>query len=98
MASDIDSTSDDEGDLQLSWSGRWTLGHRILAVNALTIAAFVFAIMYLDAFRDRLVNERERQAQEETAILAAAIPALTPAERERLLTEAGEASRARYRL
>ena len=37
MASDTNSTtSEDEADLALSWSGRWTLGHRILAVNILT--------------------------------------------------------------
>ena len=38
MASDTASTSSDEADLALSWSGRWTLGYRILALNLLTVA------------------------------------------------------------
>ena len=37
MASDTASTSSDESDLALSWSGRWSLSHRILAVNLFTI-------------------------------------------------------------
>src|SRR3954449_10675708 len=66
MASDTDSTPTDEeaeADLALSWSGRWTLGHRILAVNVLTIALFMLTIVYLDAYRDRIVRERERQTR-----------------------------------
>ena len=39
MASDTDLTKNEEADLALSWSGRWTLAHRILAVNMLTLAA-----------------------------------------------------------
>ena len=37
MASVIASEKNDESDLALSWSGRWTLTHRILAVNILTL-------------------------------------------------------------
>ena len=37
MASDTDSGRNDESDLALTWSGRWTLSYRILAVNILTI-------------------------------------------------------------
>ena len=37
MASDTDSARNDESDLALTWSGRWTLSHRILAVNILTL-------------------------------------------------------------
>ena len=38
MASATDSARNDEADLVLTWSGRWTLTHRILAVNILTLA------------------------------------------------------------
>ena len=96
MASDTDSTSDDESDLQLSWSGRWTLGYRILAVNILTIALIIAALLYLDAFRDRLVNERERQAREQASLLAA-VAARSAQERESWLSDAGRVSGARYR-
>ena len=97
MASDTDSTSDDESDLQLSWSGRWTLGYRILAVNILTIALFVAALLYLDAFRDRLVNERERQAREQASLLAPAVAGRSAQDRDSWLNDAGRLSGARYR-
>ena len=37
MASDTDSAKNEDADLALTWSGRWTLAHRILAVNLLTL-------------------------------------------------------------
>src|SRR4051812_13854450 len=61
MASDIASTNSDEADLRLSWSRRWTLGWRILAVNVLTILLVALSTLYLDVFRNRLTKERERQ-------------------------------------
>ena len=58
MASDTDSARNDESDLALTWSGRWTLSYRILAVNILTIVLIALAIVYLDAYRNRLETER----------------------------------------
>jgi two-component system sensor histidine kinase ChvG len=37
MASATDSTNNEASDPQLRWSGRWTLTHRILALNILTL-------------------------------------------------------------
>ena len=54
MASDIASTNSDESDLALSWSGRWTLAHRILALNLLTVLLVALSTLYLDVFRNRL--------------------------------------------
>jgi two-component system sensor histidine kinase ChvG len=101
MASDTDSTPTDEeaeADLALSWSGRWTLGHRILAVNVLTIALFMLTIVYLDAYRDRIVRERERQTRLEVGLAASAVMSLAPAEREQWLSRAGKVTGTRYRL
>src|SRR5215217_5710070 len=68
MASDTSSTnSDDEADLRLSWSGRWTLGYRILAVNILTLVLLALGVLYLDAYRNRLSKERTRQTRIEAA-------------------------------
>ena len=50
MASDTASERNDESDLALSWSGRWTLTHRILAVNILTLVLIALGIFYLDAY------------------------------------------------
>lgn len=74
MASDINSTpSDDEADLRLSWSGRWTLGYRILAVNILTLVLLALSVLYLDAYRNRLSKERARQGRVEATTTAQAL-------------------------
>jgi len=58
MASDINSEKNEDADLALTWSGRWTLAHRILAVNVLTLVLVLLAIFYLDSYRNRLEKER----------------------------------------
>ena len=58
MASVIDSTNSEPPDPQLKWSGRWTLTHRILALNVLTLVLVVLSTLYLDVFRHRLRKER----------------------------------------
>src|SRR3954464_13343774 len=75
MASDTVSTSnEDEADLALSWSGRWSLAHRILAVNVLTIVLVALSTLYLDVFRNRLSKERSRQTRIEATTTAQAPP------------------------
>lgn len=73
MASDTDLTNSDDTDLTLIWSGRWTLGWRILAVNVLTILLIALSTLYLDVFRNRLSKERTRQARIELTTAAAAM-------------------------
>ena len=73
MASDIDSTTnngDEEAGLKLSWSGRWTLAHRILAVNVLTLVLLALSVLYLDQYRNRLTKERTRQTRLEASTTA----------------------------
>ena len=62
-----ESQSPEADDLALSWSGRWTLTHRILAVNILTLALLALSILYLDAFRNQLSKERIRLTQSKSA-------------------------------
>lgn len=81
-----------------AWSGRWTLTHRILAVNILTVALFFLSMLFLDIYRDRLVRERERQARVEVTLASAAIALENPAARAEWLGEAGKLTRTRYRL
>jgi two-component system sensor histidine kinase ChvG len=73
MASDTDSTNLEEADLRLSWSGRWTLGHRILAVNLLTAALLALSVLYLEVFQNRLSKERTRQVRLEAITTAQAM-------------------------
>ena len=73
MASVTDSTSSEGRDAQLRWDGRWTLTHRILALNVLTVLLVALSTLYLDVFRHRLSKERTQQTRIETATAATAL-------------------------
>jgi len=98
MASDTDSARNDESDLVLTWSGRWTLSYRILAVNVLSIVLIALAVVYLDAYRNRLETERLRQVAQEARTAATAMVAVSPAKREQLLAALSRSSQSRLRL
>ena len=85
MASVTDSAKNDESDLVLNWSGRWTLSYRNLAVTILTIVLIALAVIYLDAYRNRLEKERLRQVSEAAGLAAVAITAVPQGKREPLL-------------
>jgi two-component system sensor histidine kinase ChvG len=98
MASDIDSTNSEEADLRLSWSGRWTLGHRILALNLITVLLVALSTLYLDVFRNRLSKERVRQTRIEATATAQAILAAGPEDREPILATISKTTGTRLRL
>jgi two-component system sensor histidine kinase ChvG len=98
MASDTVSARNDESDLVLTWSGRWTLSYRILAVNILTLVLIALAIIYLDAYRNRLEKERVRLVAQEASMAATAIMAVPGAQREALLAALSKSSDSRLRL
>jgi two-component system sensor histidine kinase ChvG len=98
MASDIDSTNSDGADLQLSWSGRWTLTHRILALNILTLLLVALSTLYLDVFRHRLSKERTQQTRLETATTVAAMKNVPQAQWPALLATASKVTNDRFRL
>ena len=72
MASDTVSTisDSDDPDLTLKWSGRWSLAHRIFAVNVLTVILLALSVLYLDQYRNRLSKERTRQTRIEATATA----------------------------
>src|SRR5690348_3464165 len=98
MASDIDSTSNEDADLRLSWSGRWTLAHRILALNLITVLLVALSTLYLDVFRNRLSRERVRQTRIEATATALAMEAAGPEDRERILAKVTQSTGTRMRL
>ena len=98
MASDTDSTSSDEADLRLSWSGRWTLAHRILALNILTVLLVALSTLYLDVFRNRLSKERTRQTRIEATATAQAILAAGPEDSQAILATISKSTGSRMRL
>ena len=99
MASDINSTiSEDEADLALSWSGRWTLGYRILAVNVLTVILLALSVLYLDAYRNRLSKERTRQTRIEATTTAQALARVPEQDWPGMLAAISKASGSRMRI
>jgi two-component system, OmpR family, sensor histidine kinase ChvG len=98
MASATDSTNDEEADLRLKWSGRWTLAHRILAVNLLTVLLVALSTLYLDVFRNRLSKERSRQVRIEATATAMAMDAAGPEDREPILATVSRSTGSRLRL
>jgi two-component system sensor histidine kinase ChvG len=99
MASDTASTStDDEADLALSWSGRWTLGYRILALNILTVFLVALSTIYLDVFRNRLSKERTQQTRIETATAASALMHVPQQDWPALLATMSRTTGDRFRL
>src|SRR5688572_17498166 len=98
MASDINSAKSDDADLVLTWSGRWTLAHRILAVNVLTLVLVLLAIFYLDSYRNRLEKERVHKVEAEAMMAATALQSVPAGERERLLGNFGRQNGTRLRV
>lgn len=98
MASDINSAKNDETDLALSWSGRWTLAHRIMAVNVLTIALIALSIAYLDRYRNRLEKERVHRVEAIAELAAGATARTVGTDRTKMLVEFTRRSGARIRL
>ena len=98
MASDIDSTSNEDPDLRLKWSGRWSLAHRILALNLLTVLLVALSTLYLDVFRNRLSKERVRQTRIEATATGLAIDAAGPEDRESILATVSKSTGSRLRV
>ena len=98
MASAIVSEKNDETDLVLAWSGRWTLAHRILAVNLLTLVLVGLAILYLESYRNRLEKERVHKIAAEASMAATALRSVRPDRREVLLADLSRQNESRIRL
>ena len=98
MASDTGSTSHEEADLRLRWSARFSLKHRILALNLLTVLLVALSTIYLDAFRNRLSEERVRQARLEAVATASALNASGGERRDAILAAVSRSTGSRLRL
>ena len=98
MASVTNSARNEDADLALTWSGRWTLAHRILAVNVLTVVLVLLAIFYLDSYRNRLEKERVHKVEAEAAMAATALQSVRPDAREQMLANFGRQNGTRIRV
>jgi two-component system sensor histidine kinase ChvG len=98
MASDTVSTDSDEADLRLKWSARFSLKHRILALNLLTVLLVALSTIYLDTFRNRLSEERVRQTRIVAAGTASALDAAGTARSNSILAAVSRSTGSRLRL
>ncbi len=98
MASVTGSTISKATDVQLRWTGKWTLTHRILALNILTVLLVALSTLYLDLFRNRLSKERTQQSRLETSIAVAAMSYVPQADWPGLLATATQVTNDRFRL
>jgi two-component system, OmpR family, sensor histidine kinase ChvG len=98
MASDTVLGRNENQELLLRWSNRWTLTHRILAVNIFALAILAGSLFYLDSFRSRIMAERVKQAETEARIIADAVSAAAPGMRRPLLRKLGQDSGTRLRV
>ena len=58
---------------RLTWSKRFSLTQRILAVNLFALIMLAGSVFYLDSFRDRLIEQRQGQARVGAVLMADAL-------------------------
>lgn len=83
---------------RLSWSRRFSLTARILAVNILPLLLLGGGIFYLDVYRSQLLSERYKLARIEAQITAEALAGATRERQEALLIQIGKEQGMRLRM
>lgn len=81
-------------------AARWwySLAPRILAVNGFALVALALAVIYLDSFRERLVEQRRSELRTQVALIGDLIAASPPAAHAALAARYGRAGGTRLRL
>lgn len=90
--------NDPENDIAVSWSSRWSLTARILAVNIFALALLAGGFFYLDSFRTRILDQTMTTVADQTRLTAASIEQTDAAGDARILLHAGDVTRQRFRL
>ena len=85
-------------DRPLSWSARWSLTSRILAVNVFALAMLAGSFFYLDSYRTRVSEERIGQTENDVQMIGSAIAAVPTAERQQLAARMAGVDSARLRV
>ena len=80
------------------WQGQWTIAHRILALNLLILVVFAVSVLYLDAFRNQLQDERVARLEREAEVMASALSAAPARDRPILVRLMAASGTARARL
>ena len=98
MARAIASSTSDERELSLRWSGRVSLTPRILFVNIFALALLAGGFFYLDTYRARIIDSRVARATLEARLIAAAMAAAPRPERRALFLSLADSTGSRLRL
>jgi two-component system, OmpR family, sensor histidine kinase ChvG len=98
MEPDTDLAKLEPSSLALSWSGRVPLAARILAINVLPLVLLAGSFFYLDGFRERLIEERRTQAENEAKLVAQSIGADDAKSLPSLVSKLGIGSKVRIRI
>ncbi|MFN3475560.1 MAG: ATP-binding protein [Blastomonas sp.] len=83
---------------RMSWTRRVSLTWRILAVNIFAIAMLGGGLLYLDSYREQIIQERLEQEQQSIWLLAHALERLDEADRIAMMTAVGARYGSRVRL
>ena len=81
-----------------NWFGQLPLTRRIFAVNLLTIVLLACGVLYLDAFRNQLSEERLGLVHREADMTASVLAATPPAARDSVLLSLAKSTGSRIRL
>ncbi|MFW2829965.1 ATP-binding protein [Sphingomonas sp. ID0503] len=98
MASVTALRRNEDGDLELRLSRRWSLTRRIMAVNIFALAMLAGGFFYLDSYRAQLIDARMDQAATQATLIANAYAVSTPDHRLALMERLGAATRSRLRV
>ncbi len=82
----------------LSWSARWSLTSRILAVNIFAVAMLAGSFFYLDSYRTRVSEERTEQAESDVQMIGGALAAVPPEKRAALAAKMAQVDGERLRI
>lgn len=82
----------------LTWSRRWSLGQRIMAVNLFALLMLAGSVFYLDSFRGRLLEQRRVQTATGATLMADALAAAPDDRIVPLVGRFGKTTRARLRI
>ena len=81
-----------------TWFGQMPLTRRILAVNLLTIVLLAFGVLYLDAFRNQLSEERLKLIHREADMTASVLTTAPASARDAVLLSLARSTGSRIRI
>lgn len=98
MAQVTDSLANSLTAPRMRWTRRVSLTWRILAVNVFAIAMLGGGLLYLDSYREKIIQERLDQERQSIWLLAHALERLNEADRNAMITAVARHNSTRIRL